>query len=131
MRALSLLMLVFVWASCSTSSSERPAQWMGEWSAQWETDPASFPDTDGITSYTMPGKITFDANKVNIQAYGFEGCVFSKDTLDHTLSWKVSNDSLILINEENAPGMIYQIKECSDDRIKLQLMEDIFLTLSK
>lgn len=79
----------------------------------------------------MSGKITFDKEKVNIKAYGFEGCAFGRDTLDHSLFWQVRNDSLILINDEDTPGLVYQIKEVSDEKIRLQLMEDIFVTLEK
>jgi len=124
------IIFLVVLASCG-SNKEQPAGWEGEWVATWETDPASFEGIEGITDFTMPGKIVFDGDRVNIQAYGFEGCVFSKDTLDHTLNWKVRQDSLILINDEETPGMVYQIKEQSDKKIRLQLMEDIFLTLNK
>lgn len=117
--------------SCSGSDKERPESWQGAWEATWSTDPASFEGLEGVTSYTMPGKVTFDGKMVNIKAFGSEGCVFSKDTLDHTLEWKVSNDSLILINDENTPGMVYLINNQSSSQIKLQLMEDIFLTLEK
>ncbi|MEQ8470338.1 MAG: hypothetical protein RIC35_04095 [Marinoscillum sp.] len=129
MRNLILPLIVFL-AACS-SSSEIPEGWEGSWTATWVTDPASFEGIEGITDYTMPGKVIFDADEVNIKAFGFEGCVFSKDTLDHSLKWKVSNDSLILINDEETPGMVYLIKEKTSDKIKLQLMDDIFLNLEK
>lgn len=127
-----LYIAVVMTLSCSQTkeSSDRP-NWDGEWAATWETDPASFEGIDGITDYTMPGKFIFNGERVNIKAFGFEGCVFSKETLDHELNWKVSNDSLILINDEDAPGMVYLIKESNEQVIKLQLMEDISLTLNK
>lgn len=121
---------VLILSAC-TGENEKPTDWQGEWNATWETDPATFGDVEGITHFTMPGKVTFENDKINIKAYGFEGCAFSIDTLDHSLLWRVSNDSLILINDENTPGMVYQIKEASNEKIRLQLMEDIFLTLEK
>ena len=124
-------MVTIILAACTSGDNEQPANWHGEWNATWETDPASFEGVEGITHFTMPGKITFDATMVNIKAFGFEGCAFSIDTLDHSLSWKISNDSLILVNDEDTPGMVYQIKEASNEKIRLQLMEDIFLTLEK
>ena len=131
MRKIFVIVALVFLGACSSTHSERPSGWDGEWTATWVTDPASFEGIEGITDYTMPGKVTFDGSKVNIQAYGFEGCVFSKDTLDHTLTWKVSNDSLILINDEDTPGMVYTIKEKTDSKVSLQLMEDIFLNLEK
>ncbi|MEQ9302481.1 MAG: hypothetical protein RJQ14_01095 [Marinoscillum sp.] len=131
MRKILIILIVVFLSACSGNSSENPAGWEGSWKATWETDPASFEGIDGITSYTMPGKVTFNSNQVNIKAFGFEGCVFSKDTLDHSLRWRVSNDSLILINDEETPGMVYLIKEKSDNNVRLQLMEDIFLNLEK
>lgn len=128
-KHLGLIALAFL-ISCS-NSNETPAGWEGEWNATWETDPASFEGIEGITDYTMPGKVIFSGEKVNIKAFGFEGCVFSKDTLDHSLAWKVSNDSLILVNDKDTPGMVYQIKEQTENKIRLQLMEDIFLTLDR
>lgn len=125
-----ILFLSVLLFSCSGDHSS--SDWEGEWQAIWETDPASFSDNLGASvDYTMTGKITFDGDSVNIKAFGYDKCVFSKDTLDHTLRWKVSHDSLILINDERTPGMVYLVKENTGDRIKLQLMEDIFLTLKK
>lgn len=131
MRKLTFVFVLFAAFSCTQSSKEDESAWNGKWNATWETDPASFEGIEGITDFTMPGEFIFDGSKVNIKAYGFEGCVFSKDTLDHVLGWKVSGDSLILINDEDTPGMVYTIKENTDEKIRLQLMEDIFLTLEK
>ncbi|MFY0599863.1 MAG: hypothetical protein JXR03_09340 [Cyclobacteriaceae bacterium] len=131
MRKLLFVLTLVILVSCSDSNSEHPSSWMGEWDATWETDPASFEEIPGITDFTMPGKFIFDSDSLNIKAFGFEGCVFNKDTLDHVLLWKVSGDSLILINDESTPGMVYSVKEANSSKIRLQLMEDIFLTLEK
>lgn len=125
---LPTVFFLYVFASCS---SDKTSDWQGEWQATWETDPAAFATLGSSVDYTMNGKVTFDEDQVNIKAYGYDKCVFSKDTLDHTLHWKVSNDSLILINDMQTPGMVYLIKEKSDEKIRLQLMDDIFLTLNK
>jgi hypothetical protein len=123
--------LIAVFACSETKKDERPASWDGEWNATWITDSASFEGIQGITDFTMPGKFIFTGDSVNIKAFGFEGCVFSKDTLDHVLIWKVSGDSLILINDEDTPGMVYSINELGSNKISLHLMEDIFLILEK
>lgn len=128
----SLLLIVFavLLMKCG-SESERPTAWIGTWEATWKTDPTSFEGIEGITDFEMPGIITFDDQMVRIQAYGFPGCAFSVDTLDHSLTWKVRNDSLFLINDSDSPGMIYQIKMTSSKKIELQLMDDIFLMLER
>ncbi|MEQ8240528.1 MAG: hypothetical protein RIA69_15015 [Cyclobacteriaceae bacterium] len=124
---------VFIF-SCGTSSTEGEKMTNnleGDWTAKWSTDPTSFGEIEGISDYSMNGKFIFTGQKLNIKAYGFEGCVFSTDTLDHNLMWSVSNDSLELINDDKTPGMVYQIKSMSDDKIELQLLDDIMLTLTK
>ena len=131
MKQILPLIFLVILTACTSGSEERPAGWDGAWKATWETDPASFEGIDGITDFTMTGQFTFDNDELNIKAFGFEGCVFSQDTLDHSLSWKVSNDSLITKNDEETPGMVFLIKDKTEDRIRLQLMEDIFLTLEK
>ncbi|MEP4532425.1 MAG: hypothetical protein ABJ004_05015 [Cyclobacteriaceae bacterium] len=130
-KTIFLIALVAAFSCTETKKNERPAHWAGEWQATWKTDPASFEGIEGITDYTMPGKFIFTGDSLNIKAFGFEGCVFSKDTLDHVLVWKVSGDSLILINDQDTPGMVYSIRESGEKKIGLQLMDDIFLTLEK
>lgn len=101
---------------------------MGVWNARWETDPGGI---EGFTTFTMPGVISFDEDKVHIQMYGSEGCIFTSDTLDNSLFWEISSDSLVLTNDENSRGIVYLIREAGPDRIKLQLLEDIFITLTR
>lgn len=130
MKNLSFLFIAIVFYSC-TSSTEQASSWSGSWKAEWATDPASFGEIEGITDYTMNGEFIFENKSLNIKAYGHEGCVFSTDTLDHNLMWNVKGDSLILINDDDTPGMIYTIKSSSSERIELQLLDDIMLTLTK
>ncbi|MDA1119685.1 MAG: hypothetical protein O2887_04185 [Bacteroidetes bacterium] len=131
---LTLFIFCIVAFSCAdtkTGSDEKLQEFLGSWSAEWATDPASFPDVQNISSFTMNGKLIFYPDSVEINAYGFEGCIFSNDTLRHALQWKISNDTLSLINASDPYGMSYTIKEISSDMIKLQLMDDISLTLKK
>lgn len=125
------VLLILVWACSTPGSKENASPWEGEWSATWVTDSAAYSGLHGITAYTMPGKITFDSDSINIQAYGFDGCVFGHDTLDHTMKWKIRHDSLILINDPQTPGMIYHIREMSESKMHLQLMEDIYVLLER
>lgn len=104
----------------------------GQWNVQWVTDPASYPDVDASMNFTMNGKFTFTkSGKLTIDAYGYEGCIFSNDTLSHSLNWKVKNDTLSTFNNKDQHGITYKITEQSPDKIKLQMVEDIFLHLTK
>jgi len=126
-----LTMMVFSCSDTKTGSDEKLSGFLGTWSAEWATDPASFPDVQNITSFTMNGKFVFYPDSVEINAYGFEGCIFNEDTLKHALQWKVIHDTLSLLNPSDPYGMSYTIKEINEDIIELQLMDDIFLTLKK
>lgn len=78
----------------------------------------------------MTGAFNITSDSLTVTANGYPGCIFNIDTLSHTQSWKVANDTLFLMNEETA-GMTYRVVATYEDRIELQLMEDIFVTLSK
>lgn len=119
--------------ACSTRTERKPnSDVLGDWKAQWVTDPASYPDVDPATNFTMNGKFIFEeTGKLTIVAYGYPKCIFSSDTLSHSLNWELKNDTLKLINENDIHGMTYQVKELQADKIKLQLMEDIFLFLTR
>lgn len=110
--------------------SQRPAELVGVWSAKWETPADSYPDlTD--TEFYMNGEFTFTKDSLKIENNGFPGCIFNVDTIAHTQSWYVSNDTLYLYNDPEVLGMSYLIKNMTEKSIELQLMDDIFVTLSK
>jgi len=129
----AFLFLIF---SCSQggteTASDRPAEWLGEWKAEWETPPES-PSYAGIQDmeFYMDGSFVFSGDSLTVQNNGYPGCIFAVDTLMHTQLWSVSNDTLMTFNDPNTPGMTYKIKELAQDRIQLQLMEDIFVTLTR
>jgi len=127
------ILSAFVFYSCSTSTTEevnRPDSWMGEWNAEWETPPESYPDLVDMEFY-MEGKFVFTSDSLTVINNGYPGCIFAVDTLEHTQSWRISNDTLVSYNDLSTPGMTYKVQYLSEDLIKLQLMEDIFVTLSK
>ncbi len=130
-----LLFIPFILAiACSSPNNEkasnRPSDWHGVWKAEWETPPESYPGVDDMEFY-MDGVFAFTSDSLTVTANGYPDCIFNVDTLSHTQSWYVSGDTLFLINDPGTPGMTYQIASKSGDRIKLQLMEDIFVTLTK
>ncbi|GAB4240495.1 MAG: hypothetical protein Tsb0034_16970 [Ekhidna sp.] len=119
-------------ASCTNSSEKvnRPSEWIGNWQAEWETPPEAYPGVDDMEFY-MDGMFAFTDEDLTVTNNGYPGCIFAVDTLKHTQFWKISNDTLITYNDESTPGMTYKITSKEEGRVKLQLMEDIFVTLSK
>ena len=126
----SALIAVLAFACTSTPERPRPEEWHGSWKARWETLPESYPGIEDMEFY-MNGNFIFTSDSLTVKADGFEGCIFNADTLIHTQSWYVSNDTLFLLNDPELVGMTYRVKSKTDRKIELQLMEDIFVTLDK
>jgi hypothetical protein len=126
--------LLIIMTACGSSkenkASQRPAEMIGTWSAKWETPPESYPEMVD-TEFSMNGEFTFSKDSLKIENNGYPGCIFNVDTIAHTQSWYVANDTLFLYNEPEVLGMSYLIKSMSQNTIELQLMDDIFVTLSK
>ena len=134
MKKIYLLFVAVVAFSCSSGkkSDETAQEWIGTWKAEWETPPES-PSYAGIVDmeFYMDGMFVFTEDSLTVQNNGYPGCIFADDTLKHTQLWRVSEGTLSTFNSLDNPGMTYQIKSIEENRIKLQLMEDIFVTLSK
>lgn len=124
------LVLIACSPSKEESSVNRPDEWLGSWTAEWETPPESYPEVEDMEFY-MTGIFNFTQDSLTKTVNGYPGCIFAIDTLSHTQSWKVSGDTLFLMNGPSSPGMTYTVAYKSDERIRLQLMEDIFVTLTK
>lgn len=122
--------LIIVFTYGCGQSDENP-NLEGRWEAQWKTLPESFQGIGDITSFEMDGAFIFQGDSLTVIANGFPGCVFGIDTIQHTQLWKVSNDSLHLINENNVQGISYKLESVNDNRVEMKLMEDIFLTLER
>ncbi len=133
MKKLFLIPLV-AFIACNTTADEktsnRPSEWHGSWQAEWETPPESYPEVQDMEFY-MTGVFEFTEDSLTKTVNGYPGCIFAIDTLSHTQSWYVSGDTLYLMNASESAGMTYRIASKDNERIRLQLMEDIFVTLSK
>jgi len=133
MKKIYFLMIVSIMA-CSRSATEkttnRPPEWVGTWKAEWETPPESYPGIEDMEFY-MNGAFVFTPDSLTVTANGYPGCIFNVDTLSHTQSWFVANDTLFLVNNPKSPGITYKIVDKKEDRVKLQLLEDIFVTLTR
>lgn len=133
MKKLLFIPFIALIACASPSNEEqanRPAEWVGSWNAEWETPPESYPEVQDMEFY-MTGVFAFTEDSLTKTVNGYPGCIFAVDTLSHTQSWHVSNDTLFLMNGPESAGMTYRVASKSDEQIRLQLMEDIFVTLSK
>jgi hypothetical protein len=125
------LFVLLVFVSCRQAPERpRPNDWQGKWNAQWKTPPESYPGIENMV-FAMNGIFTFSADSLTVQANGFDGCIFNTDTLMHTQSWYILNDTLFLLSDSNIQGMTYRVKSKSEDKIELQLLDDIFITLTK
>ncbi|MEO9482790.1 MAG: hypothetical protein ABJG47_05065 [Ekhidna sp.] len=129
-----LIVPLLAFIACTSPSSEnaikRPSEWYGNWRAEWETPPESYPEVQDMEFY-MTGVFAFTEDSLTKTVNGYPGCIFAVDTLSHAQTWYVSGDTLFLMNEPGSQGMTYRIASKSEDQIKLQLMDDIFVTLSK
>jgi len=125
-----LQILLFVLVFSCNKKSEEGISTEGSWYATWKTLPESYP---GITDvdFTMNGSFNFEGENVTIIANGYPGCIFNIDTIEHSQNWKISNDTLYLFSDPEVISLSYKIKKLKEDSIELQLMEDIFVTLSK
>lgn len=125
----SVVFLFYILVGCSPSKEE---MLVGDWDAQWVTDPASYPGVDPATNFNMNGKFIISADgEITIEAHGYPNCIYGEDTLKHSQQWKLANDTLNLFNKPGQYGMTYKILEISEDKVKLQQLDDIFVYLTK
>jgi len=130
--AISILpILLFILNSCGFKKSKEETI-VGEWKAHWETLPdESLPGLNG-DDLKMNGALNFkEDGKVEISAYGFQGCIFSDDTMKNILNWQMDDSVLRFIDEGDDHGLPYKISKFGQNEIVLTLLEDINLTLSR
>jgi hypothetical protein len=126
----SPLVLALALTFCSEGDNAEKAL-QGKWKANWKTSKEAFPDVSDDIAMTMEGWVEFIDDEVTITAYGYPGCIFSADTLEHSQKWALRNDTLELLNEGDVHGIAYLMKEKSGNHVQLVLMGDIFLDLTR
>ena len=136
LRSLIIVLVLFSMFSCgSNKETPRNTQQLiqGDWKVQWVTTPTGTEPEGTPINYTMNGEMKIQADgKVTINAFGYKDCIFGADTLMHTLNWELKNDSVLnLSNEGDKFGIPYAIKQLSEKKAKLQLVEDVYLFLTK
>lgn len=106
---------------------------VGDWKVQWITYPDKNAPVNDSINYTMNGQMNIKENgKITINAYGYKNCIFGTDTLIHTLNWEIPSDSILnLSNDGDKYGIPYIIRDLAENKVKLQLVEDVYLFLTK
>jgi hypothetical protein len=113
------------------NSFEKEDLLIGTWDAKWETNSEAFSVNEGY-DLSMRGKMYFmEDGKVKIHAYGYKGCIFMSDTMINELQYIVHGDTVNLLADDEKFGLPYQILEMHQKRVKMVLMEDIALTLTR
>ena len=128
LNALSFMTILFL--SSFHELQHKKQEIVGKWNAKW-----TITDEDNQrkgNEHEMKGYMNFSQNGlVQIKAFGYNGCVFSNDTIENELAYIVTSDSLILYNKQAHFNLTYLITTSSDREFKLQLMDDILITLTR
>ena len=124
--------LVLTFNQCAPENESEENYFTGTWEAQWYLVDEDMHGMFSESEITMNGQVVIDRDHtVEIIAYGFDGCVFASDTATNTLHLEFQDSVLNLTNKEKEVVFSYSIKEKLPDKLTLQLMDDILLTLSR
>ncbi len=126
-----LSVLILLIGGCGAEKTQEQ-EIIGEWSAHWETKFDENMPSITEANLKMNGVINFRPDgKVDIWAYGYQGCIFSDDTMRNTLNWKIDNSVLRFIDSGDDHGLPYTITKFGSNELELTLLEDISLTLQR
>lgn len=122
---------VFTIAGCM-NKQDKTETILGEWKAHWETKADESFSELKAENLQMEGIIKFNADgKVEISAFGYDGCIFSDDTLRNILNWKIDDSVIRFIDNGDEHGLPYTINKFTNSEMHLTLLDDINLTLSR
>ena len=123
--------IIVITFGCKTNKTKEETI-IGEWKAHWETKVDETISGINGESLKMNGIINFmEDGKVEICAFGYEGCIFSDDTLKNVLNWKIDDSELRFIDSGADHGLPYTISKFTSNELQLTLLEDITLTLDR
>ncbi|MBR9999914.1 MAG: hypothetical protein KFF73_13135 [Cyclobacteriaceae bacterium] len=125
------LFAVIMFSGCGKEDVQYADPISGKWKARWELMNPVMHDFFQDEQRIMDGEVFFYMNQAKIRAFGFEGCAFKTDTSENILHFKKENGMLKLIDSDDDVIFSYLIANESDDLLKLLLMEDISLTLTR
>ena len=133
MNKISVIFLfaVLFFTGCSGEDEQIMDPILGSWDARWELINPDLNQVYRQDQRIMNGQVFFDLNQARICAYGFEGCAFKTDTAENILYFRKENGLLNLINAGEHVIFSYRIAEENNNQLKLLLMDDISLTLTR
>lgn len=131
MRISVIAFIYLTYTACETNRQQNH-ELIGEWKACWETKADESFSELKTENLRMDGIITFSPDgKVEITAFGYEGCIFSDDTLRNVLNWKLDDTVLRFIDQQDEYGLPYTIQKFTNNEMQLTLLEDINLILRR
>lgn len=131
MKYLRMLLIIGVlFISCDDTEEYDYLQ--GRWEARWKMDqPDELKDLKP-SQFEMNGVWDFhSSDSVTISAFGREDCILGEDTLVHTQRWYMSNDTIYMKNENDAIGLMCKVLEGDGQAVKLQILPDVHIFLSR
>jgi len=124
--------LLFIFSQCSLEKESNQSYLDGTWEAEWLLVDEDMRTMFSPTEIAMNGHVVFDKNMTaEITAFGFKGCVFASDTAKNKLTYDFQDSLLNLTNSEKDVVFSYRVKEKLPDKLTLELMDDILLTLRR
>lgn len=126
-----IIFLAILFNGCHGAGDQLKGSLSGKWSARWELNNPELKDVFKPDQMVMEGEVIFDKDHARIRAFGFDGCAFTSDTSENVLSYRKNDSSLNLMNSDKQVIFSYVIKDEKDHYLKLLLMDDISLTLTK
>lgn len=116
---------------CHESEDQIKESLSGKWKARWELNNPELKNVFSPEQMIMNGEVIFQQDQARIRAFGFEGCAFTSDTSENLLSFEKNDSILNLMNADKQVIFSYVIQEQKHNYLKLLLMDDISLTLTK
>lgn len=106
---------------------------LGSWDAVWKSNGDAFSLNNRSESMSMNGKIEFRENgRVQIKAYGFQGCIFLSDTMANELLYSIRGSLIDLMTQDDSFNLPhYEILNANRERVQLVTMDNIVLTLTR
>jgi len=131
-----LVIFIFIitaplWYGCQEDGDQIKESLSGKWKARWELNNPELKDVFSPEQMIMDGEVIFEQDQAKIRAFGFEGCAFTSDTSENLLSFEKNDSTLNLMNADRQVIFSYVVQEQKHHYLKLLLMDDISLTLTK
>ena len=104
---------------------------LGHWKAEWSISKNRESFLNTTKSPIMHGVFSFNnKGSVLIQGFGYPNCLFSEDTIIYNANWLIKDGQLVVGNKEKNE-FYYNIESLDSTKIKMTLLDDIHLILSK